>query len=189
MSMRPRRKGKHPGGRPTKFEPKTCELIVQSVRLGAPWELAPLRAGVDYTTFRKWIQRGQAEKTGPYREFFEAIKRAEGEAVVRRLVVIERSANSGTWQAAAWLLERRYPQIFGRTVVTSDAPPAAAPASITAVHNEVNIVDMAALMRDPARLRQVAALARELGLEQLVLEHVKDGNGAGGTGTAGGDGR
>ena len=32
------------------------------------------------------------------------------------LAKIEQAANQGHWQAAAWKLERRYPQEYGRTV-------------------------------------------------------------------------
>ena len=30
--------------------------------------------------------------------------------------MIEQAAKDGTWQAAAWKLERRYPQEYGKTV-------------------------------------------------------------------------
>ena len=46
--------------------------------------------------------------------FSDAVKEAEGYAVVGAMSVIRKSAESGNWQAAAWFLERRYPQQFGR---------------------------------------------------------------------------
>jgi hypothetical protein len=33
--------------------------------------------------------------------------------------LIDKAAGEGTWQAAAWKLERRYPESYGRTVVTN----------------------------------------------------------------------
>ena len=35
--------------------------------------------------------------------------------------MIEMAASEGNWQAAAWKLERRYPETFGRRTVTVDA--------------------------------------------------------------------
>lgn len=53
----------------------------------------------------------------PYLQFMQAIKEAEGHAVTRWLEQIDAAAEAGSWQAAAWMLERRYPQEYGRRVV------------------------------------------------------------------------
>ena len=42
------------------------------------------------------------------------IEQAEAVAIRDRLAVITKAADSGTWQAAAWFLERRYPEQWGR---------------------------------------------------------------------------
>ena len=95
-------------GRRTKYTPDTVKRLTDAITLGATYELACHYAGIDYSTFAKWMN----EKI----EFSEAIKEAEGKGVMQWLAKIEKAANDGSWQAAAWKLERRYPQTYGRTV-------------------------------------------------------------------------
>ena len=46
----------------------------------------------------------------------QAVKKAEGTGAVVSLERIHAAAAEGAWQAAAWLLERRFPHEYGRTV-------------------------------------------------------------------------
>jgi hypothetical protein len=46
--------------------------------------------------------------------FAEQAKRAEHKAEARFVGFIARAAHAGTWQAAAWWLDRRLPQDYGR---------------------------------------------------------------------------
>ena len=50
---------------------------------------------------------GTGRNAPKFRKFRERIKEAEGKATQRWLAIIERAANDGSWQAAAWKLERR----------------------------------------------------------------------------------
>lgn len=93
--------------RPTKYTPETVKKITDAIKLGATYKLACNYAGIDYSTFNEW------QKTKP--KFSEAVKAAEGEAAVKWLAKIEAAAVK-SWQAAAWKLERRYPQDYGRTI-------------------------------------------------------------------------
>lgn len=95
-------------GRRTLYTPENVAKIVQALKLGATYELAAAYAGITYKTFNAW--------THAHSEFSDAIKTAEGAAAVGWLAKIERAAAEGNWQAAAWKLERRYPQLYGRTV-------------------------------------------------------------------------
>lgn len=79
--------------------------------MGSTYELAASYAGISYQTFLDW----QKSKS----EFLDTVKLAEGKAAVKWLSVIEQAANDGTWQAAAWKLERRYPNQYGKTVVNN----------------------------------------------------------------------
>ena len=102
-------------GRPSKLTPKTQERIIGAIRVGATYALAAQYGGVAYNTFNEWMKKGEAAKRGAYREFYDAIKSAEGDAAVKWLALIDKAA-AETWQAAAWKLERRYPGDYGRTV-------------------------------------------------------------------------
>ena len=50
----------------------------------------------------------------PYKSFWKEVQLAESEAIMRRLARIEKVAEEGNWQADAWVLERKYPDKFGR---------------------------------------------------------------------------
>jgi len=102
-------------GRPSKLTPKTQERIIGAIRVGATYALAAQYGGVAYNTFNEWMKKGEAANRGAYREFYDAIKSAEGDAAVKWLALIDKAA-AETWQAAAWKLERRYPSDYGRTV-------------------------------------------------------------------------
>lgn len=94
-------------GRPSKYTPETVKKITDALELGATYELACNYAGIDYSTYQKW----RASKPA----FEEATRLAEGKAAVKWLAKIEASA-ADHWQAAAWKLERRYPDKYGKTV-------------------------------------------------------------------------
>lgn len=94
--------------RRSKYTPDVVKRLTDAIRLGATYELACGYAGISFETFNEW------RKAKP--EFSEAVKEAEGGAAVGWLARIEQAAKDGTWQAAAWKLERRYPQDYGRTV-------------------------------------------------------------------------
>jgi hypothetical protein len=95
-------------GRPTKYTPGVVARLIQALEMGATYDHACNFAGIHYDTFREWIK----DKS----EFSEEVKKAEGRAVVGWLAKIEQAANEGSWQAAAWKLERRYPHLYGRMV-------------------------------------------------------------------------
>jgi hypothetical protein len=99
--------------RKTKLTPEVQQRIVDAIGQGATYELAAQYGGIHYDTLRVWIQTNPA--------FSEAIKSAEGRAVVKWLALIDKAARGtedrpGQWQAAAWKLERRYPYVYGKQV-------------------------------------------------------------------------
>jgi hypothetical protein len=99
-------------GRPSTFTPEKREKILSALRAGNYRCAAARYAGVEVACFTEWIYRGN-KGDEPYAEFAKECKRAEGEAEAA-LVATVRKASVDTWTAAAWILERKYSQRWGR---------------------------------------------------------------------------
>lgn len=101
--------------RPTKLTPELLETISLIIRSGNYAKTACEMVGIGETTFYRWMEEGAKDKAKPeFREFRESIKRAEAEAEVANVARIRQAADSGTWQAAAWYLERKHGDRWGR---------------------------------------------------------------------------
>ena len=108
-----KKQGKPLPGRPTKLTPELQAEMVKLVELGNYMDTAAACCGVTRDTFHAWMKRGVREGKGPYYEFSDALKRAEGRAEAAALVRI-RKAGQTSWQADAWYLERKMPRKWGR---------------------------------------------------------------------------
>ena len=96
-------------GRKTKCTPKTIARVAEGLRIGMTHELAAQYGGINPDTFYRWLKLANAPSSNKcYSEFSEAIKAAEADNAARCLLVIDDAANDGSWQAAAWMLERRH---------------------------------------------------------------------------------
>lgn len=104
---------KRKGGRPPKFNPEVAARVCEAVRAGVPRKDAAAYAGINDSTLYRWTERGRKSKKGAFWEFCQQVKKAESDAVVRNVAVIQKAAER-EWQAAAWWLERRRPDDFGR---------------------------------------------------------------------------
>jgi transposase len=112
-------------GRPTKLTAQVQERIVGMIEAGSYAEPAARAAGISASTFYSWMERGELEEDGIFREFRDAIKRAEAETEVRAVKVVA-SAMPRSWQAAMTFLERKHPDRWGRR---SRAEPSEQPAT------------------------------------------------------------
>lgn len=95
-------------GRPTKLTPETQERFIKALQLGLTYDLSASYAGVDVRTVYGWFQRGRDEDDGIYCQFLQAVKAAEGACAAVCMDRIQRAAEAGAWQAAGWIMERRY---------------------------------------------------------------------------------
>lgn len=75
--------------------------------------------GICESTWYKWLKDGEKAKSGLKMEFFQSIKKAEAEAQIRNVGIIQQSAKEN-WQAAAWYLERKFPDMWGRRKLEVD---------------------------------------------------------------------
>lgn len=127
-------------GRIPKLTPDSQKTIVDAVTAGVPQKYAAQRAGITPQTLCNWKAKGRKATSGGYYEFLEALKKAEADALARNVAIIMRAASERTdttvkeffgpdgalvrretsskkvfdWCAAAWWLERQYPEEFGR---------------------------------------------------------------------------
>lgn len=99
-------------GCPTKFTPETKSKLLEAISLGAPYEIACNYARVDYTTFAKWRQKAERDNVQEFIDFFNDLKEAQGATALKWLRHIEKAMDDGTWQSAAWKLERRHYKHF-----------------------------------------------------------------------------
>lgn len=110
-------------GRPSKLTPETQDRIVQAITAGNYLEVAAQYARVGKTTLYRWLSLADdPDADEMYRNFRDAVESARSAAEVRNVALIQKAANDGTWQAAAWYLERTSWQRWGRrTMVTGDS--------------------------------------------------------------------
>ena len=99
-----------PGGRPTKLTPEIQHRVVQALGSGNTRTASAAFARIGLSTFERWL----TDPRPKYQEFRAAVEKAEADAEVRNVAIIQKAAPE-TWQAAAWWLERRRPQDWART--------------------------------------------------------------------------
>lgn len=95
----------------------TEELIKEAYRLvsaGNYIKDIPPILGIDDSTWFRWLSEGEKARSGLKREFYDTVKKAEKDAIARNVALIQRAAQEGNWQAAAWWLERKYFEDWGR---------------------------------------------------------------------------
>lgn len=109
-------------GRPSKLTAKTKKRLLEAIELGATYLDACGYAGIHDRTLRRWVETGERDLDAdpPIESEWAAlvndIRESEGKAVVKWMAKIEKAASEGNWQAAAWKLERRYPERYGRRI-------------------------------------------------------------------------
>jgi len=101
-------------GRKTKLTKSVREQICKYIELGVPYKYAAIAVGITERTLYYWLSKGEEKNKGIYFQFFQDVKKAEAKNISRDLAIIEKAAQDGSWQAAAWKLERRHPDEFGK---------------------------------------------------------------------------
>jgi hypothetical protein len=127
-------------GRPLLLTPELQRRLCGSVRTGVPMSTSCQLVGVDYSTVRRWLGLGKKENEGVFHDFYLAFTRAKAVAE-RRLVKTIVTAGPEDWKAAAWLLERRHPDKYGKTTRTEISGPKGKPIQITSGRPLVEMTD------------------------------------------------
>lgn len=119
---------KKTAGRLSALTPDLQDRIVELIRLGNYASDASGACGISKATFFNWLARGKDERERQrllpdskplttevkFLEFLDAVEKARDEATVRNVSIIQRAGHDGTWQAAAWWLERTRQDTYGR---------------------------------------------------------------------------
>ena len=128
-------------GRPTKLDEQTQRLILVGIRLGLTYSDAAQAAGIHRSTFHRWIAKGNKARRGKFCDFCDTLSRVNAEAQMVTAKVVHDAAKGGQpiketrtviradgsqeitvtekvsqpdWRAAALILERRFPESWGR---------------------------------------------------------------------------
>ena len=59
-------------------------------------------------------KKGKTSKSGMYHDFYIYIQKHNAEVALKLLQRINEAADKGNWHVAAWILERRFPEDYGR---------------------------------------------------------------------------
>lgn len=107
-----------PRGRKTKYTEDTLAAIEKALKLGMTRRDSCVYGGIDDSTFCDWMNDRP--------EFNELVQKAETYAKLSRVERIEKAGKKGTWQADAWMLERKYANEFAQRLVVQITPEDAA---------------------------------------------------------------
>lgn len=96
-------------GRKTLLTPKRKKRILELVKLGNFPVTVARAVGIHESTLINWLRNGEEGKDPELRKFYEEYKKAEAEAEVRNLAIVQKAALRDAKYALAFL-ERRFPE-------------------------------------------------------------------------------
>ena len=100
--------------RPTKLTPELQQRIGGNIALGLLYSLSAEAAGIAYKTFNEYMNRGKTEKSEKYYQFYKYIQKCNADAAKECLKRLDCAAKAGDTRRCTWILERRFPENFGR---------------------------------------------------------------------------
>ena len=108
----------HPIGRPPKLTAEMIEQICDLLIEGSPIARSAMLTGISESTIYRWLAMGKSEGADPiYVELVarvgEAIESSEFELLQRMRIA---GSKPDHWRATAWMLERRFPEKYGKNV-------------------------------------------------------------------------
>jgi transposase len=110
-------------GRPSRiFETERIEEFLQLIEDGVDFNIAADSARLARSTVFEWLSKGRdienmwdesselSVKDKKFLDFLERYKRARVAPEIKAVETISRSVEKGSWRAAAWMLESRFPE-------------------------------------------------------------------------------
>jgi transposase len=142
MPSRPRYKI----GRPTKRTKAVVKVLFDAIKEGVPFKLACMAAGITYESFNNWRQNDP--------DFDRQVEELVAKPAIDLFKIIREQAPEN-WQAGAWTLERRFPEMFAKPEAQLNIVATAQAAAINGTpHNVQTIIvsdlEFVGLKRHPA---------------------------------------
>lgn len=109
-------------------EGETLDRLVAMLRAGNYLSVAARACGLSVDQLAEWMERGASSRKTDKRfvELRRKLDRARADGEVRHVAIVAAAA-AENWQAAAWLLERQYPDRWSRPTLAQfrivDEPP------------------------------------------------------------------
>lgn len=101
-------------GAPGKLTDELQSRLVELISNGAFVETACNHVGISKVSYYSWRKQGRAQNRGKFRDFLNATNKAQADAELA-LVSIIQSAAYQDWKAAAWILVRMNPNTYSET--------------------------------------------------------------------------
>jgi len=115
-------------GRPTKLTKELTEEVAKYLRAGNYIETTAALVGINRDSIYEWLKRGAAEQERLMKnprarlrkreeifvEFSDTVKKAQAQSEAMLVGLVGKAAEKN-WPAAAWRLERKFPDKWGRT--------------------------------------------------------------------------
>ncbi len=104
---------------PRLLTPAVKKTICKAIKAGAKLEIAARAAGIGARTLDEWLKHGRDElqadpdASGPCAAFVSEVMIASAKFEQELIGIIRKEAPK-TWQAAAWLLERKFPERYAK---------------------------------------------------------------------------
>lgn len=108
-------------------------MLLKAIEDGLPLKQSAMLAGISYDSLNRWRIRGES-KSAPleFCDFCKALRHSEAIAM-QRLVGRIQAAGEADWKASAWMLEKRFPDEFGKPQRVEHSGPEGKPIEALAI--------------------------------------------------------
>lgn len=115
------------------MDKQKLERLFLAVKSGTDLETSCQYAGFVIRDVYRYLERGRveaesiaegnkaSESEAQYLDLWEGLKMARADSVVRNVAAIQNAASTGSWQAAAWWLERTMPEQYSKAALDRKA--------------------------------------------------------------------
>lgn len=112
----------HALGRPPKLTHEMIEKIADLIVMGKSIALAANVAGISESTIYRWLALGKKKSSEKiYKDLVDRVSEACEFSEFEALQVLRQSSLEGSnWRAAAWILERRHPEKYGKRAASDE---------------------------------------------------------------------